>query len=128
MPDQSAIGQQRAVGGADVWDDAVEQRADHVPLPLLPFLVHRQPLPAHRQEPRRDQQAQIPHGGPLIQRRRVEHEDEALVPPKGEEVADQTRPDRQHMDLGVGQKARQASFDARRLGRTDAAQRLRDSG
>jgi hypothetical protein len=50
MPNQVAIGQQRAVGASQMWDDAVEQHADHVPLPRLPFLVHRQQLPTHGQE------------------------------------------------------------------------------
>jgi hypothetical protein len=75
-----------------------------------------------------DEQPKIQHRRPLIQRRRIQHEDKALVPPKGEEVADQTRPDRQHPDLGVGQEARQAPLDARRGRGAQATQRLRDSG
>ena len=55
MPHQSAIGQQRAIGRSQMGGDPVEQQADHVPLPLFPFLVHGQHLPAHRQEPRMDQ-------------------------------------------------------------------------
>ena len=75
-----------------------------------------------------DQQPQIQHGRALVQRRRVEHEDQASIAPEGEELAQQVRPQRQHGDLLIGQKARQAAFDAGRLGRADADQRLRDPG
>jgi hypothetical protein len=75
-----------------------------------------------------DEQPKIQHRRPLIQRRRIQHEDAALVPPKGEEVADQTRPDRQHTDLSVGQQARQAPLDARRCRGAQATKRLRDPG
>ena len=126
MPDQSAIGQQRALGGSQVWDDAVEQRADHVPLALLPFLVDRQHLPAHRQQARMDQQAQIQHGRALVERRRIQHEDQASIAPEAQELAQQLGPQRDHGDLLIGQKARQAAFDAGRLGRADADQGLRD--
>ena len=34
MPDQPAIGEQRAVGGTEEGNDAVQQQADDLPLPL----------------------------------------------------------------------------------------------
>ena len=125
MPDQSAIGQQRAVGGADVWNDAVEQRADHVPLPLLPFLVHWQQLPTDRQQARMDQQTQIQHGGALVECGGIQHEDQASIAPEAQELAQQVGPQRDHDDLLVGQKAGQAAFAAGRLGRADADERFR---
>jgi hypothetical protein len=93
--------------------------------PVPPCLVHRQHLPAHRQEPRVYQQPEIQHGRALVQRGRVEHEDQASIAPEGEAVADEAGPERDHDDLLVGQTAGQAAFDAGRRGRADADERLR---
>jgi hypothetical protein len=128
MPDEAAIGQQRALGGADVWNDAVEQHADHLPLPLFPFLVHRQHLPTDRHETRMDQQAPIQHDRAVAHRGRVEHEDQASIAPKAQELAQQVGPQRDDGDLLIGQQARQAALAAGRLGRADANQRFRHPG
>ena len=75
-----------------------------------------------------DQQAQIQHGRTVVERGRIQHEDQAPIAPEGEERAEEMGPHREHGDLVVGQKARQAALDAGRLGGTDANERLRDSG
>jgi hypothetical protein len=128
MPDEAAIGQQRALGGSQEGNDAVEQRADHLPLALFPGFVDRQDLPAHRQKAGMDQQPEIQHGRTLVQRRRIQHEDQAALAPEREKLAQQVSPQREHGDLLVRQKARQASFAAGRLGRADADEGLRDLG
>jgi hypothetical protein len=109
-----------------VGDNPVEERADHLPLALLPFLVHRQDLPADRQEAGMDQQTQIQHGRAVVQRRRVEHKDQASSTPEAQERAEQLRPQREHHDLLIGQKPGQAAFDAGRFGGADADERLSD--
>ena len=124
MPDEPAIGQQRAVGAAQVRDDAVEQRADDIPLALLPGLVHGQHLPTHRQQARMHQHAEIEHGRALVQRRRVEHEDQASITPEPQELPEQLGPHRDHRELLVGQQARETAFAARRLGGADADEGL----
>jgi len=128
MSDEAAIGQQRARGGADVWNDAVEQHADHLPLPLFPFLVHGQRLPTDRHEARRDPPTQIQHGRAVAHRRRVEHEDQASIAPEAQELAQQVGPQRDDGDLLMGQKPRQAALAAGRLGRADADKRFRPPG
>jgi hypothetical protein len=128
MPHQPAIGQPRAVGGSQMGDDAVQQRADHVPLALLPLLLHRQDLPADWHEAGMEQQPAIPHGRTVVQRRCIQHEDQAALAPAGEELAQPVRPQRKYGDLLVRQKTGEAAFAARRLGRADAAQGLRDPG
>jgi hypothetical protein len=109
-------------------DDAIQQRADHVPLALLPLLVDRQDLPAHGQETRLDQQAEIPHARAVVQRRRVAHENQASIAPQAQELAEQAGPQRHHDDLLVGQQAGQAAFAAGGLGRADADERFRHPG
>ena len=51
------------------------------------------------------QQAEIQHGRALVQGGRVEHEDQPVLTPEAQELAEQVRPHRDHGELLVGQQA-----------------------
>jgi hypothetical protein len=139
MADESTLSEERAVSVAQERDDPIQERRDEVPRALVPRVMHRSCTGNTCQlTGRRPEWTSSPRDSTVARSSSVvassrkpagsQQEDEAWVPPQGEEVADQTRPDRQHTDLGVGQQARQAPLDARRGRGAQATKRLRDSG
>jgi hypothetical protein len=128
MADEAASGPQRALGGADVGNDAVAQHTDHLPLPLFPCLVHGQPRPTDRHAAPMAQPTHRQHGRAVAHRRRVEHEDQAALAPEAPERAQPGGPQRDDGARLMGQQPRQAALAAGRLGRADAAKRFRHPG
>jgi hypothetical protein len=72
------------------------------------------------------QQAQIHDASPVIQRRQIQHKDQAALSKEKHQVSQEAVPDRHHGNLPIGEEARETALDTGGFGGADAEQFLRD--
>ena len=117
---QPTIGDQGRLGCSQIWTDFIEHGCHQCPLSLLPVLLCWHHAPGNRQHPRMQEQSEIDHAGPLINRRTIQHKKQAFVSEIPQHLPEKHVPDLGHHDAFIGHKAHQSAFDPRHFRFTDA--------
>ena len=71
-------------------------------------------------------QAQIHDASPVIQRRQIQHKDQATISKEEQQVSQEAVPDRHHGNLPIREEACETALDTGGFGGADAEQFLRN--